>query len=167
MMDQQHWWKLLASDKSELTISVLEKPWWTCCVRAFGNCVDFHARRMWSLATNFSWAKTEKNYKGKHFMFSMEKQAQQCWLNILKTSYFQNTNLCYEYLRCNVLEHSNVFVLESTCENRESLARTARLEDRKQLKSKAIGKLLCFKRYNRKFMPVVSYPMTALKTFLY
>ena len=51
-------------------------------------------------------------------MFSMEKQAQQCWLNILKTSYFQNTNLCYEYLRCNVLEHSNVFVLESTYENR-------------------------------------------------
>ena len=58
----------------------------------------------------FSWAKTEKNYNGKHFVFNMEKQTHQCSVKILKTSYFQDTSLYYKYLRCNVLEHSNVFV---------------------------------------------------------
>ena len=35
----------------------------------------------------FSWAKTEKNYNGKHFVFNMEKQTHQCSVKILKTSY--------------------------------------------------------------------------------
>ena len=59
-IEQQYWWKLLASDKSELMISVLKQPWWTCCVRAVGNCVDFHARRMRFVATNFREQKPRK-----------------------------------------------------------------------------------------------------------
>ena len=90
MIEQQYWWKLLASDKSELMISVLKQPWWTCCVRAVGNCVDFSRAADVICGHEFSWAKTEKNYNGKHFVFNMEKQTHQCSVKILKTSYFQS-----------------------------------------------------------------------------
>ena len=125
MMDQQHWWELLASDKSELTISMLEQPWWTCCVRAVGNCVDFHVLYRNSLhhARNsreiFAWC-ANSNLIHKNMLVYLKKEPGKT-LELFVDSQTNQTNITiYCKVRSNILsnvlrERSNEGITHLLC----------------------------------------------------
>ena len=62
-------------------------------------------------------SKNRENFNGKHFVFNMEKQTHQCSVKILLS--IKKLRI-FKVMSCNVLEHTNVLVVESTYENQAS-----------------------------------------------